>query len=144
MAALTGFSSRWGVPYAPRPLLGTEAFMTATKKQKVDVSKKTVAKKVKVPTAKVAPVKAAPPKKISVIKVNSLKAKPRVRGTSEIELILTKPIGVSTKFCFSNMLSSSQSWRHEGNLREGPQLDTSAGMGLVFLSPPFHPSTLII
>jgi hypothetical protein len=108
------------------------------------VSKKTVAKKVKVPTAKVAPVKAAPPKKISVVKVNWPKAKPRARGTSEIELILTKPIGVSTKFCFSNMMSSSQSWRDEGNLREGPQLDTSARLGLVFLSPPFHPSTLII
>jgi hypothetical protein len=36
-----------GVSYAPRPLLSIEAFTTATRKRKADMSKKTVAKKVK-------------------------------------------------------------------------------------------------
>jgi hypothetical protein len=55
-----------GVPYAPRPLSGTEAFTAVTKKQKGDVLKKTVVKKMKVAKAKVAPVKTPPPKKIGI------------------------------------------------------------------------------
>jgi hypothetical protein len=40
-------------------------------------------------------------------------AKPRPRGTSEIKLALAKPIGVSKKFCFSDMPTSPQG-QHDG------------------------------
>jgi hypothetical protein len=71
------------------------------------VSRKTAAKKVKV-----AQVKAAPAKKINVVKVIWPKPKSGPRGMSEIELALAKPIGVSKKFCFPDMPSSSQG-RHD-------------------------------
>jgi hypothetical protein len=59
-----------------------------------------------------APVKVAPPKKI--VKVIQPKAIPGPRGTSEVDLILAKSVGVSKNFCFSDMSSSSQSQRDEG------------------------------
>jgi hypothetical protein len=104
-----------GVPYAPCPLSGTDAFAVAKKKRKVDTSKKTVAKKVKLALEKVAPVKAAPTKKISIVRVIRPKAKPMPRGTSKVELVLAKLIGVSKKLCFLDMPSCSQSRRDEGN-----------------------------
>jgi hypothetical protein len=103
-----------GVPYAPHPLLGTDAFTVATKKQKVNVSRKTVMKKGEVSPVKVTLVKVAPTKKISVMKVIRPKQKLRPRGTSKIELALAKPDGVSKKFCLSDILRFSQSWHDEG------------------------------
>jgi hypothetical protein len=79
-----------GVPYAPCPLLGTDAFVVATKTRKINTSRKMATKKVKVALAKMAPAK-----EISVVKVIRSKSRPRPRGTSEIELTLLKPIGVS-------------------------------------------------
>jgi hypothetical protein len=58
-----------GVPYAPRPLLGTDVFAVATKTRKVNTSRKTATKKVKVALAKMAPAK-----EISVVKV--IRSKP--------------------------------------------------------------------
>jgi hypothetical protein len=60
------------------------------------------------------PNEGGPTKKIIVVKVIRLKPGPRLRGTSEIELALVKPIGVSKKFCFSNMPSSTQGWHDKG------------------------------
>jgi hypothetical protein len=60
------------------------------------------------------PNEGGPAKKIIVVKVIWLKPGPRLRGTSEIELALVNPIGVSKKFCFSNMPSSTQGWHDEG------------------------------
>jgi hypothetical protein len=71
-------------------------------------------KKAKFAPVKATQVKAAPMKKISVVKVIRLKPKLRPRGMSKIELALAKPIGVSKKFCFSDMLRFSQSRRDEG------------------------------
>jgi hypothetical protein len=93
---------------------GTEAFTVATKKQKADESKKTIAKKMKVAQAKVALVKMAPLKKISIVKVIRPKAKPGPRDMSEIEFTLTKPVGVSKNFCFSDISNSSQSQHDKG------------------------------
>jgi hypothetical protein len=49
-----------GVPYAPHPLLGTDAFTVATKKQKVNVSRKTVMKKGEVCPSEGDPSKCGP------------------------------------------------------------------------------------
>jgi hypothetical protein len=78
-------------------VLGTDAFTVATEKWRADASEKMAMKK-----AKVAPVK-----KMSVLKIVWLKPRPRQRGTSAIELAPTKPIGVSKKFCFSDVPSCS-------------------------------------
>jgi hypothetical protein len=45
-------------------------------------------------------------KKVGVVKIVRPRPKPGPRGTSEIELALAKPIGVSKKFCFSDVPSS--------------------------------------
>jgi hypothetical protein len=58
-----------GIPYGPRPLPGTDAFVAATKNRKANVSKKTVMKKAKVVLVKAVPVKVAPSNKLSVVKV---------------------------------------------------------------------------
>jgi hypothetical protein len=71
---------------------------------KVGASRKTDVKKVKV----------ALTKKISVVKVVRPNLRPGLRGTSEIELALAKPIWVSKKFCFSDMPSSSLGHHDEG------------------------------
>jgi hypothetical protein len=66
-----------GVPYDLRPPLGTDAFVTTTKKRKANASGKTVVKK-----AKVASVKT-----ISVVKVVQPKSRPKLRSMFEIELL---------------------------------------------------------
>jgi hypothetical protein len=69
------------------------------------VSKKLAAKKVKPGPSKTPSSKstAPPPKsghvaKVGVVKISRPKAKPGLRGTSEIELALMKPTGVSKKY----------------------------------------------
>jgi hypothetical protein len=76
------------------------------------MSKRTIPKKVKVASVKVVLVKTALPKKTSTIKIIWSRPKPGLRGSPEIELVLAKPIEASTKFCFSDIPSSSQS-RHD-------------------------------
>jgi hypothetical protein len=103
-----------GVPYAPHPLPGTEASQVATRKCKADMSKKAGAKKLKVvQIGKATPIKMVV--KRSVVKVTPLKAMPCPKGTSRIDFILAKPIGVSKKFCLSDVLGSSWSRRDEGH-----------------------------
>jgi hypothetical protein len=92
----------------------TDAVTAATKKWKVDASGKMVTKKEKV----------APVKKVSVLKIVLPKLRPGPRGTSEIELTLMKPIGVSKKFCFSDVPSSSLGQRNE----VGPTAQMPGGM----------------
>jgi hypothetical protein len=53
--------------------------------------------------------------KRSIVKVIPMKAKPGPKGTSEIELILAKLVGVSKKFCLSDVPGSSQSRRDESH-----------------------------
>jgi hypothetical protein len=88
---------KMGVAYAPHLMSGIDAFAAAMRKWKADTSEKMAAKK-----AKVARVK-----KVGVIKIVQPKPRPGPRGTSEKELALAKPIGVSKKFCFSDVSSSS-------------------------------------
>jgi hypothetical protein len=57
---------------------------------------------------KAVPTKTAPPKKVSTIKIIQPKPKPGPRGTSEIELVLAKPVRVSKKFYFSYVPISSR------------------------------------
>jgi hypothetical protein len=79
-----------------------------------DMSKKATAKKPKVaPSGNTAPVKTAVKK--SIVKVIRLKAKPGLKCTSEMELILAKPIGVSNKIFLSDVPGSSQIRRDEGH-----------------------------
>jgi hypothetical protein len=97
-----------GIPYAPQQLPGTKASQAVTQKWKADVSKKAAAKKLKVAqTGKATPVNTVV--KRSVVKVIHSKAKLGPKGTSEIELIVAKPIGVSKKFCLSDVPGSSPS-----------------------------------
>jgi hypothetical protein len=94
-----------GVPYAPHPLPDTEASQAVTLKHKADMSKKVAAKKPKVAqSGKEASVKTNVKK--SIVMVIRPKAKSGLKGTSEIELILAKPIEVSKKFCLSDVPSS--------------------------------------
>jgi hypothetical protein len=53
------------------------------------------------------PLKSGPAKKIRVLKIARSKAKPGSRGTSEIEMALMKPVGVSKKFCLLDAAGSS-------------------------------------
>jgi hypothetical protein len=53
------------------------------------------------------PPKVGPVKKVCVLKISLPKAKPGPRCTSEIELALVKPIGVSKKFCLLDVVASS-------------------------------------
>jgi hypothetical protein len=53
-------------------------------------------------------------KKVGVLKIVWPKPRPGPRGTSAIELVLPKPIGVSKKSCFSDAPSSSLGQRNEG------------------------------
>jgi hypothetical protein len=103
-----------GVSYAPCPLPSTKASQAAIKKWKAEVSKKPAEKKVKACPSRAAPSKTAPPptksgpaKKISVPMIARPKAKPRPRGTSEMELALPKHVGVSKKFRLLDVAASS-------------------------------------
>jgi hypothetical protein len=51
--------------------------------------------------------KAGPARKVGVLKIARPKAKPRPRGTLEIELALTKPIRASNKFRLLDVAASS-------------------------------------
>jgi hypothetical protein len=69
------------------------------------VSKKSAAKRAKAGLSRASPSKMAPPppkmgpaKKIGILDISRPKAKPGPRGTSDIELALEKPFGVSKKF----------------------------------------------
>jgi hypothetical protein len=53
------------------------------------------------------PPKAGPAKKVGVLKISRPKARPGPRGTSAIELALTKPVGVSKKFHLLDVAASS-------------------------------------
>jgi hypothetical protein len=57
--------------------------------------------------SRAAPSKTAPPRKICIVKVIQPRIKPGVQGTSEIELALMKPVGVSKNFCLLDAPSSS-------------------------------------
>jgi hypothetical protein len=84
-----------------------------TQKRKADMSKKTATKKPKVAqTGKYTLVKMVVKRSIKVIHP---KAKPEPKGTSEIEFILEKPIGVSKKFCLLDVPGSSQSQHDDGH-----------------------------
>jgi hypothetical protein len=92
------------VPYASRPLPGFEASQAAVMKQKAEVSKKPAAKNTKAsPSKTLLSRSATPPPKpghaTNVVKMAWPKVKPGLPGMSEIELTITKPVGVSKKFC---------------------------------------------
>jgi hypothetical protein len=96
-----------GLAYAPRLLPSGEASQTVREKRNAEVSKKPAAKEVKTSlvgatTSQVVPPpsKTGPPRKISVVKVVHPRAKPGPQGTSEIELALAKPVGVSKKISY--------------------------------------------
>jgi hypothetical protein len=95
-----------GVAYAPRPMLGTDAFSVSTRKRKADAAGRVTAKKVKV----------APVKKVGIVKIVRPKPRNGPTGMSAIELALAKPIGVSTKFCFSDVPNPSLAQHEEGGL----------------------------
>jgi hypothetical protein len=93
------------VSYAPRHLPGSEASQAAIRKQKAEVSKKPATKKAKAGPSKTQLSRSAtpPPKPgpaMKVVKMARPYAKPGLRGTSEIELTLVKPIGVSKNFTY--------------------------------------------
>jgi hypothetical protein len=78
-------------------------------------------KKVKAGPNRVPPSKTVPPlpkmgpaKKVDILKITRLKAKPRPRGTSEIELDLAMPIGVSKKFHMLGVAASSHTFHATG------------------------------
>jgi hypothetical protein len=102
-----------GVPYFPRPKLGSAASQSVNKKRKVEVAKKMAAKKVKAgmgwasSSRVVLPLpKAGPAKKVGVLKISWPKAKLGLRGTSAIEFALVKPVGVSKKFHLLDVAAS--------------------------------------
>jgi hypothetical protein len=72
------------------------------------VLKKPTTKRAKADSGRATPSKMAPPplpkmgpaKKISILKIARPKAKPRTRGTSEIELALERPVGMSKNFSY--------------------------------------------
>jgi hypothetical protein len=96
-----------GLAYAPQPLPRTEAFQTVKEKRKAEVLRKPVAKMVKAVTSRVTRSKTAALRKIRVVKMVRLRIKIRVHRMSEIELALTKLVGVSKKFCLLDAPSSS-------------------------------------
>jgi hypothetical protein len=96
-----------GLAYAPQPLPRTEAFQTAKEKRKAEVLRKPVAKMVKTVTSRVTRSKMAALRKIRVVKMVRLRIKIGVHGMLEIELALTKLVGVSKKFCLLDAPSSS-------------------------------------
>jgi hypothetical protein len=103
-----------GVSYAPHPLPSSEASQVANEKRKAEVSKKPTAKKMKAGKGQAWSSKMVPPlaktgsvKKVEMSETTWPKAKPRPRGTSEIELALPKPIGVSKMFCLLDVVASS-------------------------------------
>jgi hypothetical protein len=67
------------------------------RKRKADTSGMATSKKVKVALAK----------KVGMVKIIRLKLKPGSRSMPKIELAPANPIGVSKKFCFWNVPSSS-------------------------------------
>jgi hypothetical protein len=75
----------------------TEAFQAAREKRKAEVSKKPIAKKAKTFVSRATSSKAVPSRKIGVVKMVWPRVKLRPQGTSEIELALVKPVGVSKK-----------------------------------------------
>jgi hypothetical protein len=102
-----------GVSYFPRPQPGSAASQSANKKRKAEVAKKLAAKKAKAgmgwaSSSKTVPPppKAGPAKKVGILKISRLKARPRLRGMSAIELALANPIGVSKKFCLLHVAAS--------------------------------------
>jgi hypothetical protein len=104
-----------GVSYAPCPVLGSDASQEAVRKWKAEVLKKPIMKKVKVGLGRATPSKMTPPlsqpgpsKRARIIKMAQPKTKPERQGTSEIELSLAKPVGVSKKFCLLDVATSSQ------------------------------------
>jgi hypothetical protein len=52
------------------------------------------------------PPKVGPAKKVGVLKISWTKARPGPQGTSDIELALVKPIGVSKKFCLLDVCNT--------------------------------------
>jgi hypothetical protein len=119
---------KMGVAYAPHLLPGSEASQAARDKWKAEVSKKLAAKRAKTGTSWDTPSKTAPPlcrgapppsntapplskagpsKKIGVVKVICPRVKAGLQGTSEIELALAKPVGISKKFCLLDVAAPS-------------------------------------
>jgi hypothetical protein len=83
-------------------------------KWKAEVAKKLADKKMKAgsgraPSSRMVPPapKAGPAKKVGVLKITQAKAKPGLRGMSEIELALAKLVGASKKFHLLDVLASS-------------------------------------
>jgi hypothetical protein len=94
------------------------------KKRKAKVSKRPTAKKAKAGLSRAMPSKAVPllpklglAKKIGFLKIARPKAKPRPSCTSEIELALAKPIGVSKKFCLLDAAGPSHGPHMTGVVR---------------------------
>jgi hypothetical protein len=118
---LNHIHEQMGVPYFPCPQPGFTSSQAANKKRKAKVAKKPAAKKVKAgsgqaPSSKMVPPlpKVRPSKKVGVLKIAQLKAKPGPRCTSEIELALAKPVGVSKKFHLLDLAASSHKPRSVG------------------------------
>jgi hypothetical protein len=103
-----------GVSYFPRPQPGSVASQVANKKWKVEVANKPAAKKVKAGSGRAPSSKMVPPlpkaglaKKLGILKIAQPKAEPGPQRMSEIELALTKHVGVSKKFCLLDVAASS-------------------------------------
>jgi hypothetical protein len=96
------------------PFLAPKPHSQLLRKRKTEVSKRPVTKKVKAGLSRAMPSKEVPPppksgpaKKIGILKITRPKPKPGLHGTSEIELPLAKPIGVSKKFHLLDIVGSS-------------------------------------
>jgi hypothetical protein len=103
-----------GAPYFPHPQPGSVASRSANKKRKAEVAKKLAAKKSKAgsgraPSSRMVlpPPKVGQAKKLGILKIAQPKAKPGPRGRSEIELALSKLVGVSKKFHILDVAASS-------------------------------------
>jgi hypothetical protein len=103
-----------GVLYFPCPQPSSAASQVTNKKPKAKVAKKPATKKAKVGSSRAPSSKMVPPppkaelaKKAGVLKIARLKARPGLRGMSEIELALMKHVGVSNNFHILDVASSS-------------------------------------
>jgi hypothetical protein len=96
------------VPYGPRPLPDTVAFIVAMKKCKANVSRETVVKKAKLASVKVAPVKA------KYCESDPATYETRSKRYARDRVGSGETYWVSKKFCFSDMPSSSQNRCDEG------------------------------
>jgi hypothetical protein len=107
------FLADWG-GLCSTPASWDQSLLGGEREAKGSSVKKANCKKGKTASSRATLSKIAPLKKISVVKVVQPSAKPEPQGTSEIELTLAKPIGVSKFFCLLDIPASSHGPHHEG------------------------------